>query len=73
MVWIYPVIATFVGSLGADVVVLGAAQLVTDAPPAFPGGIILSAAVLNAAIAALLLYPIRILVARYALDEAAAW
>ena len=73
MVWIYPVAATFAGSLLADVVVLGASQLVTDPAPAFAGGIIVSAAILNAAIAALLLYPARLLVARYAVDEAAAW
>jgi rod shape-determining protein MreD len=74
MVWIYPVIAAFAGSIVADLVLIGVGQLVGDAGTAsFPIGIILSAAVLNAAITALALYPVRMLAGRYATDEAAAW
>lgn len=75
MVWIYPILAAFVGSVIADLVMLGAAQLVGgDAPGAgLPVGIILTAGLLNAALAALVLYPARVLASRYAVDEAAAW
>jgi len=74
IVWIYPIAATFVGSLVADLVVLGAGQLVSASqPPSFPLGIMVSAALLNAGLAALVLYPARVLAARYAVDEAAAW
>ena len=74
MVWVYPILATFVGSVTVDLVMLGAAQLVADATVVeLPAGIILSAALLNASIAALILYPARLLASRYAVDEAAAW
>jgi hypothetical protein len=48
--------------------------LVADAPllGGVPADIVIAAGVLNAAIAALLLAPARLLVARYA-DEAPAW
>jgi rod shape-determining protein MreD len=73
MVWVYPILATLVGSAVADIVVLGASQLVAAAPASLPGGIVVSAAILNAAIAALLLYPARLLVLRYAGEEVSAW
>ena len=74
MVWIYPVLAAFVGSIVADLVTIGVGQLVADAAPmALPGGIMLAAAVLNAALAALVVYPARVLAARHAVDEAGAW
>jgi rod shape-determining protein MreD len=75
LVWVYPVIAVFAGSIVADIGSLAISQLVADAPmPAIlPIDLILAAAVLNAAIAALLLVPARLLVARYAPDEAPAW
>jgi rod shape-determining protein MreD len=72
--WVYPVVATFVGSIVADVVMLGISQLVTDAAAtAIPVDLILAAATLNAAIAALLLYPARLIAARYVAEEAPAW
>ncbi len=72
--WIYPIVATFAGSIVADLVTLGISQLVTDAAPTpIPVDLILAAATLNAAIAALLLYPARLIAARYAAEEAPAW
>ena len=73
LAWIYPVVAVFAGSMLADVITLGVSSLVTERQPAFPGSIIVAAAVLNAAIAALVLFPARLLLGRYATDEAAAW
>lgn len=75
MVWIYPVIATFAGSIVGDLVSLALAQLVTEGAvvTAMPFDIIVTAALLNAAIAALLLYPARLLTARYVADELPAW
>lgn len=73
-VWIYPVVATFVGSIVADLVGLGIGQLVTDAPiGAVPTDLIVSAAVLNTILAAILLVPARAIAARAVPDEAAAW
>lgn len=70
----YPVIAAFAGSVVADLLVLGLGQLVGDAVVNdLPGDIILSAAVLNAVICALVVVPVRALAARYAVDEAGAW
>ena len=74
MTWIYPVLAAFVGSAVADVVTLSLAQLVAAAPPlVLPAGIVFAAAILNAAIAGIILSPARRLAGRYAGDEAAAW
>ncbi len=74
MVWIYPVVATMLGSVVADLVILFIGQLVGDvAIGAVPLDRILAAALLNGAIAALVIIPIRILTARYGADEAAAW
>jgi rod shape-determining protein MreD len=74
LVWIYPVVATFVGSLVADIVGLGINQLVGDVvltgPPV---DLMLGAATLNAAVAALVILPARALLGRYAPDEAGAW
>jgi rod shape-determining protein MreD len=72
--WIYPIAATFVGSIVADLVALGISQLVTDAAATgIPVDLILAAATLNAAIAAILLYPARFIAARYVAEEAPAW
>jgi rod shape-determining protein MreD len=72
--WIYPIAATFLASVAADLIALGISQLVTDAAPtAVPIDLVLAAATLNAAIAALLLYPARLLAGRYAAEEAPAW
>jgi hypothetical protein len=54
--------------------VLGLSQLVGDARIAeLPTQLILAAAALNAVVGAILLMPARVVAARYASDEAAAW
>jgi rod shape-determining protein MreD len=74
LVWIYPVAATFVGSLVADAIGLGVNQLVGDAVVSdLPADLMLGAATLNAAVAALVMLPARALAGRYAPDEAGAW
>jgi len=75
MSWIYPVIAAFVASVVADLAALAIGQLVNDAPllAGIPAGLIVAAALLNTAIAAILLYPARIATQRFAPDEATAW
>ncbi len=74
MVWTYPVVAVFAGSIVADVASLLIRQLVGPAGPIeLPVPIILAAAVLNSVIAAIVLYPARVLAGRYVSDEAAAW
>jgi rod shape-determining protein MreD len=75
MAWIYPVIAVFAASIVADLVSLAIAQLVAEAPvpTVLPVEIVLAAAFLNAAIAAVLLAPARLLAVRYAADGATAW
>lgn len=74
LTWIYPLIAVFIGSMAADVIFLLLSQLVADAPlvGGLPLDIILAAATLNVVVAALVLAPARLVVARYA-DEAPAW
>lgn len=72
--WVYPIVATLVGSIVADLVSLGIARLVTDADGgALPFDLILAAATLNAAVAAVLLYPARLIASRYVAEEAPAW
>lgn len=72
--WIYPIAATFAGSIVADLVSLGISQLVTDAADtAIPVDLIIAAATLNAAVAGLLLYPTRLVARRYVAEEAPAW
>ena len=74
MVWVYPVLATFAGSIVADVASLAISRLVGNAAiEGMPFELILGAATLNAAITALVLYPARILASRWAPDEMAAW
>lgn len=74
LVWIYPIAAAFVGSIVADIGSLVISQLVTDAVAAAPPfDVLVRAALLNAAIVALLLYPARALAQRYAPEEAPAW
>ena len=74
-VWIYPVVAAFVGSIVGDVVSLGLSQLVADASIGpFPSDLVIAAAVLNTVVATLLLLPARAIAARTVPDEAAtAW
>jgi cell shape-determining protein MreD len=72
--WVYPIVATFLGSIVADAIGLLLAQLVSDAPlGTVPTDLILAAAVLNTAMAAILLVPARAIAARAGPDEAAAW
>ena len=71
---VYPILAAGVGSFVADLGSLAIALLVGGAASAEPPfDIILAAAVLNAAIVAILVIPARLLVRRYAPDEAPAW
>ncbi len=74
MGWVYPVIATFAGSLVADAASLLVGQLVTGTPIAgVPVDRLFAAALLNSAIAGLVLYPARALAGRYVAEEGAAW
>lgn len=74
LVWVYPVVATFVGSVVADVLSLSVEGLVGDASiGGIPMEIVLAAAVLNAGIALVVILPARAALGRYAPDEAAAW
>lgn len=71
---VYPVVATFAGSVLADLLLIGLAQLLGEAAALdLPGDIIFAAAVLNAVICALAVVPARALAARYVADEAGAW
>lgn len=74
LVWVYPVLACFAGSVVADAVKLGVYRLVDDPlQVGFPLELIIPAAFLNAAILALLLYPARVTAARLIPEEKAAW
>lgn len=74
VVWIYPVLAAFAGSVVADVATLGIASMLTDAAvQGLPTDVILAAALLNAAVCAALLLPARAIAARYVVDDATAW
>jgi rod shape-determining protein MreD len=74
LAWAYPVAAVLAGSILVDLVSLGILELV-EAPVA--GGIpmqqIVMGALVNGAIAALLVVPARLLAARAVTDETAAW
>ena len=74
LVWAYPIVAAFVGSIVADLVSLAALSLVGGSfGSSVPLHLILPAAVLNAATAALLLVPLRLMLVRYRADEKPAW
>ena len=74
LIWIYPIAAALIGSIVYDVVTLVIKQLVSDTGNAgMPFDLILAAAVLNAAITAVLLYPARLIAMRWVPDEVAAW
>lgn len=74
LVWIYPIVAAFVASIITDIGSLVVSQLVTDTAGAGPPmNVLLPAAMLNAFIVALLLYPARWLALRYSPDEAPGW
>lgn len=75
LVWVYPVMAAFVASLLADSAMLAISRLVGD--PGSGGdalGLMLPAAVLNAALAGLLLPVVRLLAGRLGVfEERPAW
>jgi len=74
LVWAYPILAAFVGSIVADLVSLAALSLVGGSlGTTVPLQLILPAAVLNATITGLLLVPTRLLLVRYRPDEKTAW
>jgi rod shape-determining protein MreD len=72
--WGYPVAAVGIGSVMVDAISLGVMQMV-DPPAAgqLPLQRILAAALLNAAIAAIVILPARLLVGRGIVDEKPAW
>lgn len=73
LVWVFPVLAAFAGSVLADLVKLGVYRLVDDPLQiGVPLDLIIPAAFLNAAILAVLLYPARVTTARM-LPEEPAW
>jgi len=72
--WLFPVMAAFAGSILADLVSLGVFRLVGEPLRiAEPLSLILPAAVLNAALAGLLLYPARALAGRLGPEEKPAY
>lgn len=74
LAWAYPVLAVLLGSIVVDVVSLGILRLVDSSlAGAIPAQRILTAALLNAGIAGLLVMPARLLAARIAPEETAAW
>jgi rod shape-determining protein MreD len=74
LTWLYPILAAFAGSMLADLVIVGVFLLLSDAVSVgVPIELMLPAAVLNAGIAGLLLYPARVLTRRLVLEEKPAW
>ena len=74
LVWVYPIAAVFVASILVDSVALTVLRLVGGAGGlGIPLQLIVPAAVLNAALAGILLYPARRIAARVGADETAAW
>jgi len=75
LVWAYPILAAFAGSIVADLVSLAALSLVGNGSlgTTVPLQLILSAAILNAAITGLLLVPMRLVILRYRPEEKPAW
>ncbi|HEX6654793.1 MAG TPA: hypothetical protein VF153_01130 [Candidatus Limnocylindria bacterium] len=73
LIWLYPILAGFVGSILADLVIIGVFRLLGAIAPAIPFELILPTAVLNAAIVGLVLYPARIAARRVLPDERPAW
>jgi rod shape-determining protein MreD len=74
LIWVYPILAAFAGSILADLVILGVFRLMSAGPTlGLPIDLILPAAVLNAALTGVLLYPARMLAHRLMLEEKPAW
>jgi rod shape-determining protein MreD len=74
LVWVYPVLACFAGSVLADLLTLGIHRLLDDPlPVGLALSVVIPAAFLNAAILAVLLYPARVATARLLPEESPAW
>jgi rod shape-determining protein MreD len=73
LTWLYPILAAFVGSLLADLVIIGVYRLMGALTVGVPLDLMLPAATLNAAIVGLLLYPARLATRRLMLVEKPAW
>jgi rod shape-determining protein MreD len=73
LTWLYPILAAFVGSLLADLVIIGVYRLMDALTVGVPLELMLPAATLNAAIVGLLLYPARLATRRFLLVEKPAW
>ena len=73
LIWLYPILAGFAASVLADLVIIGVFRLLGAIAPAIPFELILPAAVLNAAIVGLLVYPARLAARRVLPDERPAW
>lgn len=74
VVWVYPVAAVFAGSLVADAAGIALFSVIAEpAQTGLPFELIVPAATLNAAVAALVLYPVRVLAQRYLPSETGAW
>lgn len=74
LAWAYPVAAVFVGSIFVDALSLGILRLVDEPLAAgFPLQRIISAALLNTSIVAIVALPSRLIASRNAPDEGTAW
>lgn len=73
LIWLYPILAGFTASILADLVIIGVFRLLGAISPVIPFSLMLPAAVLNAAIVGLLLYPSRLAARRMLPDERPAW
>jgi rod shape-determining protein MreD len=74
LVWVAPVVAAFAASIAADLVTLTVSRLVGEPLAAgAPFELVLPAAVLNAAIAGLLIVPARLIATRTGLIEPVTW
>jgi hypothetical protein len=73
LIWLYPILAGFAASILADVVIIGVFRLLDAVEPRIPFELILPAAVLNAAVVGLLLYPARLTARRILPEERPAW
>jgi rod shape-determining protein MreD len=73
LIWLYPILAGFTASILADLVIIGVFRLLGAISPVIPFSLMLPAAVLNAAIVGLFLYPARLAARRMLPDERPAW
>lgn len=74
LTWLYPILAAIIASMLADVINLLIFRLVADPIRTdVPISLILPAALLNGAIAALIMLPVRFIGMRQVVDERPAW